>query len=99
TAIVALPAPARAVVAGIDVRITGLPAEFAAGADARTVEVVAAVERTRGRERCRKVRWSLRVRVDGPRPDQVRVDRIEEGGSFPVRTRAGGDTATFTDVR
>jgi hypothetical protein len=33
TAIVALPAPARAVVAGIDVRITGLPSEFEAGAN------------------------------------------------------------------
>jgi hypothetical protein len=99
TAIVALPAPARAVVDGIDVRITDLPAEFEAGADARTVEVVAAVERARGRERCRKVRWSLLVQVDGPRLDQVRVDRIEEGRSFPVRARAEGDTARFTDVR
>ena len=99
TAIVALPAPAQAVVDGVDVRITELPDEFAAGADARTVEVVAAVDRAAGRERCRKVRWSLVVQVDGPQLDQVRVDRIEEDGSFPVRARTEGDTARLTDVR
>jgi hypothetical protein len=99
TAVVALPAPARAVADGVEVRITQLPDEFEAGADARTVEVVAATRRTRGRERCREVRWSLRVQVDGPRLDQLRVDRIEQGRSFPVRAGAQGDTARFTDVR
>ncbi len=98
-AIVALPAPARAVVEGVEVRITQLPGEFEAGADARTVEVVASTERRAGERRCRKVRWSMVLRVDGMDLDQVEVDRIEDDGSFPLRRNTDGDTARLTDVR
>ncbi len=96
TAVLALPAPAAAVVEGFDVTITEVPDEFEAGADARTVEVVASTD---NRGACRKVRWSMVLRVDGVDLDQVRVSRIEEDDSFPLRVEAGGDTARLTDVR
>ena len=99
TAILALPSPARAEVEGITVQITRLPGEFEAGADARTVEVVASTERRPGERRCRKVRWSMVLTVDRADLDQVRVDRIEDDRSFPLRVRTEGDTARLTDVR
>ncbi|HET6532065.1 MAG TPA: hypothetical protein VFH03_15850 [Actinoplanes sp.] len=99
SAIVAAPAPARAAAAGVEVTITELPDEFEAGAEPRTVEVVASTERERGRQRCRKIRWSLVLRVTGADLDQVQVDRIEENGSFPVRVQTRGDTARLTDIR
>ena len=37
--------------------------------------------------------------VDGADLDQVRVDRVEEDGNFPLRVRTEGDTARLTDVR
>ncbi len=95
-AVLALPAPASAVVEGIDVTITEVPDEFRAGADARTVEVVAS---TANRGACRKVRWSMVLTVDGVDLDQVRVARVEQDDSFPLRVRADGDTARLTDVR
>jgi hypothetical protein len=99
TASLLLPAPARAAVAGVRVEITELPDEFEAGAGARTVEVVASTDRAPDGRRCRKVRWALLMQADGPDPDQIRVDRIEEDGSFPVRVRTEDDTARVTDVR
>jgi hypothetical protein len=98
-AIVALPAPARAVVEGIEVTITELPDEFEAGDDPRTVEVVASTDRRPDGPRCRKVRWSLVLQVTGADLDQVRVDRVEEDGSVPLRVQTEGDTARLTDVR
>jgi hypothetical protein len=89
-------APARAAADGFDVTITEMPARFTAGADARTVTVVASAEA--GRE-CEKVRWSMLLEVDGVDLGQVQVDRIEEDGSFPLRVRTEGDTARLTDVR
>jgi hypothetical protein len=99
TASLLVPAPARAAVAGVRVEITELPDEFEAGADARTVEVVASTDRAPDGRRCRKVRWALLLQADGPDLDQIEVDRIEEDGSFPVRVRTEDDTARFTDVR
>jgi hypothetical protein len=96
TATVALPAPARAAVDGFDVTITEVPDEFTAGAGARTVTVVASTD---GNRRCLKVRWSMLLRVDGLDLDQVRVDRVEDDGSFPLQVRTDGDTARLTDVR
>ena len=95
-AVPALPAPAGAAVEGFDVTITEVPDEFRAGADARTVEVVASTDERGG---CRKVRWSMVLEVDGVDLDQVRVDRIEEDDSFPLRVQTDGDTARLTDVR
>lgn len=90
------PAPARAAADGFDVTITEMPARFTAGADARTVTVVASAED--GRD-CEKVRWSMLLEVEGVDLDQVQVDRIEEDGSFPLRVSTDGDTARLTDVR
>ena len=96
SAVLGVSAPASAAVEGFDVTITEVPDEFEAGADARTVEVVASTDDRGG---CRKVRWSMVLRVDGVDLDQVRVSRVEEDDSFPLRVQTDGDTARLTDVR
>src|SRR6188768_2984362 len=83
-ATLALPSPARAAVEGFKVTITELPDEFEAGAKARTVEVVASTD---NQGRCRKVRWSMVLKVDGVDLDQVKVSRVEEDGDFPLRVQ------------
>ncbi|RKR91038.1 hypothetical protein BDK92_5422 [Micromonospora pisi] len=79
---------------GFDTRLE-LPGQFTAGGAPVTV---AAVVSTTDRGDCRKVRWSTVLRVDGFRLDQVRVDRVEETGSFPVQVRAEGNAARLTDT-
>ncbi|MFI7601604.1 hypothetical protein [Actinoplanes sp. NPDC049681] len=91
----ALPGRATAVEPGVQVTITELPASFKAGAGSRTVTVVASTDRVR----CRKVRWSMALRVDGPGLGQVDVARVENDGDFPVRVETDGDTARITDVQ
>lgn len=96
TATLALPAPASAVAPGVQVQITQVPRTFAVGADADAVTVVAS---SRGGGQCRKVRWSMLVRVQGVPLDQVHVDRLEGDKSFPIKVEAQGDTAArLTDV-
>jgi hypothetical protein len=95
-AFVAAAGPAAAVVPGFDVRITELPDAFAAGAGPDTVTAVASTVAGR---RCQKVRWSMVMRVEGVRLDQVKVDRVEETGSFALRVQADGDTARLTDAQ
>jgi hypothetical protein len=95
-ATLALPAPAQAAVEGFKVTITQLPDEFEAGAKARTVEVVASTD---NEGRCRKVRWSMVLKVDGVDLDQVKVSRVEENDDFPLQVQTDGDTARLTDVR
>ncbi len=91
----AVPAPGTAeAAAGFDVQITELPGQFVAGEGASTVTVVASTDVG---PRCQKVRWSLILRVDGISLDQVRVDRVEDSGSFPLAIQADGDTARLTD--
>jgi len=92
-ATLALSGRASAVEPGFAVRITDLPATFGAGAESRTLTVVASTDRAR----CQKVRWSLVLRVDGPDLDEIDVDRVEEDGDFPVRVQTDGDTARITD--
>lgn len=87
-----LPAPAQA---AFTTELSGLPDEFTAGDRVRTVSAV--VSRDDGG--CVKVRWSMVLRVRGLRLDQVRMDRIEETGSFPLEVRAEGDVARLTDRR
>ncbi|MEU8043851.1 hypothetical protein AB0B71_06855 [Micromonospora echinofusca] len=87
-----LPAPAQA---AFTTELSGLPDEFTAGGRVRTVSAV--VSRDDGG--CVKVRWSMVLRVRGLRLDQVRMDRIEETGSFPLEVRAEGDVARLTDRR
>ncbi|GAA0806470.1 hypothetical protein [Spirilliplanes yamanashiensis] len=91
---VALPAAAAQAAPGFDVQITESPGRFVAGAGPSTVTAVASTDRGGG---CQKVRWSLVLRVAGVALDQVRVDRIEEDGSFPLAVQSGGDTARLTD--
>ncbi|WP_245670155.1 hypothetical protein [Micromonospora mirobrigensis] len=90
-AVVAPPAQAAP---GFATELSGLPDEFAAGDGVRTVSAV--VSRTDGGG-CLKVRWSLVLSVRGLRLDQVRVDRVEDSGSFPLDVRADGDVARLTD--
>ncbi|RKN49072.1 hypothetical protein [Micromonospora endolithica] len=89
---VGLAAPTPALAANTT-ELSGLPDEFRAG---DRVETVAAVVR-RDRGGCVKVRWSMVLRVQGLRLDQVKVDRVEETGSFPLEIRTEGDTARLTD--
>ncbi|MTK01660.1 hypothetical protein [Micromonospora sp. CP22] len=88
---VTMAAPAHAAFA---TELGGLPDRFTAGG--RAVTVSAVVSRT-DRGDCIKVRWSMVLAVQGLRLDQVRVDRIEETGSFPVEVRIDGDAARLTD--
>ncbi|SDY44971.1 hypothetical protein SAMN05444365_102299 [Micromonospora pattaloongensis] len=92
---VAVATPAAAA-PGFSARFTELPDGFAA--DGRPATVAVVVSRT-DRGNCLKVRWSLVLRAQGLRLDQMRVDRIEEDGSFPVDVRAEGDAARVTDVQ
>ncbi|MEV4642223.1 hypothetical protein AB0J80_33220 [Actinoplanes sp. NPDC049548] len=92
-AALALPGRAGAAEPGFKVTITELPASFGAGADARTLTVVASTDRVR----CRKVRWSLVMQVTGAEVDEVDVRRVEETGEFPVRVQTDDDVARITD--
>ncbi|WP_091435769.1 hypothetical protein [Micromonospora yangpuensis] len=88
----ALAAPAHA---AFSTELSGLPAEFTAGGRAETVSAVVSRSDNGG---CQKVRWSMLVQVRGLGLDQVRIDRVEETGSFPVQVSTeGGATARLTD--
>lgn len=80
---------------GFTVRFTELPDRFVA--DGRPVTVAAVVSTDQAGD-CRKVRWSLVLEVRGLRLDQVRIDRFEDTGSFPVEIRVEGAAARLTDV-
>lgn len=86
------PAPASAA-PGFNTEITQLPGRFVAG---RGAETVTAVVSTSLNGNCQKVRWSLVLRLQGVRPNQIEVDRVENG-SFPVEVRAEGNGARLTD--
>src|SRR4051794_39732873 len=90
-----LPGRAGAVEPGFEVTITELPATFGAGAESRTLTVVASTDRPR----CQKVRWSLVLRTDGPDLDEIDVERVEDDGDFPVRVETDDDVARITDVQ
>ncbi|GAA3787081.1 hypothetical protein [Micromonospora maritima] len=89
-------APARAA-AAFSTELSGLPDEFTAGDRVETLSAVVSRSDRGARSECVKVRWSMLLRVDGLRLDQVKVDRVEETGSFPLEIRAEGDTARLTD--
>ena len=88
--------PASAAPGGFAVTVGQSPATFTTGKDARPVTAVASTDRQR---RCFKVRWQLTIRTEGISLDQVRVNRIENGQSFPVRAQLGADEARITDVQ
>ncbi|MGN9803477.1 hypothetical protein [Micromonospora sp. L32] len=89
----AAPAPATAA-AGFATELSGLPDEFSAGDQVSTLSAV--VSRNDG-GRCVKVRWSMVLSVRGLRLDQVKVDRVEDSGSFPLQIQTEGDIARLTD--
>ena len=87
-------APASADVPGFAVNLGQAPATFTIGKAARTMTAVVSTDRGR---RCVKVRWSLVIRTEGISLDQVRVNRIENGQSFPVRAQLTDDEARVVD--
>ncbi|WP_433292903.1 hypothetical protein ACQP2F_29250 [Actinoplanes sp. CA-030573] len=89
-------APASAAVDGFAVKFGQSPATFTIGKDASTLTAVASTDRQR---RCFRVRWSLTIRTEGVSLDQVRVNRVENGQSFPVRAQLGEEAARITDVQ
>ncbi|MGC4820927.1 hypothetical protein [Micromonospora sp. DT63] len=91
-AVLTLAAPAQAAFA---TEMSGLPARFTAGGQVRTISAV--VSQTDRRGGCAKVRWSMVLRVQGIRLDQVKMDRVEESGDFPLEIRTDGDVARLTD--
>jgi hypothetical protein len=95
-ATLALSAPASADVKGVTLKVTQ-PATFVAGGPAGTLSVTAATDGKK--PGCRKVRWTLEVRVQGLQLNQVRVQRLEGDGDFPVDVQASGDTARIVDRR
>ncbi|WDZ87692.1 hypothetical protein [Micromonospora cathayae] len=91
-AVPGLPAPARADFATI---LEGLPDRL--GTD--RVETVTAVVSRDDAGGCLRVRWSMLLTVRGLRLDQVRMDRVESDGPFPVQVRVAGSAARLTDRR
>lgn len=91
---VAVTAGPAAAAEGVTVQITEVSNQFEAGDQARMT--VVASKRTND---CLKVRWSMLLRVDGMRLNQIGVDRVEENGSFPLTIEANGDQARLTDVQ
>jgi hypothetical protein len=88
--------PASAAVEGFSAIIDDQPGTMTIGKAARTLTAVVSTDRER---RCRKVRWALTIRAEGISIDQIRVNRIENGNSFQVRTQvAGSDTARLIDA-
>ncbi|MBM0278788.1 hypothetical protein [Micromonospora tarensis] len=90
--VLTLATPAQA---AFTTELGGLPARFTAGDQVRTISAV--VSQTDRRAGCAKVRWSMVLSVQGIRLDQVKMDRVEETGDFPVEIRTEGDTARLTD--
>ncbi|WP_422774834.1 hypothetical protein ACN28C_28380 [Plantactinospora sp. WMMC1484] len=90
----ALPAVPAEAAPGFDTAITQLPGRFVAGRGAETVTAVVSTSLGGG---CRKVRWSLVLRTEGLRLDQIGVDRVEQTGTFPTEVRGEGGGARLTD--
>lgn len=87
-------APAFAI-EGVSLQITQMSERFDAGAEAGLT--VVASKNSGG---CLRVRWSMALRVEGMRLDQVQVVRIEQNRAFPLEVRdEGDDRAQFTDAR
>ena len=90
------PAPASADVDGFAVNIGQAPGTITIGKQARTLTAVASTDRQR---RCFKVRWALVIKTEGVSLDQVRVNRVENGQTFPVRAQLRDDEARIVDVQ
>jgi hypothetical protein len=91
-------APAQADTPGFAVKITSAPDTFTVGEDARTVSAVVSTDRPDLR-RCLKVRWALVVSTQGVSLDQIKVNRVENGQSVPVRADLQEDSARVVDAQ
>jgi hypothetical protein len=87
--------PASAAEPGTRIQLSR-PSSFPADGVAREVTAVVSTD---ARRDCRKVRWSMLLRVQGVTIDQVRFARVENDTAFPLRVEANTDTARITDVR
>lgn len=97
TASLAWAAPARADVDGFTMKFGQAPASFTTGKGARTLTAVVSTDRQS--RRCLKVRWTLVVQSQGISLDQIKVNRVEDGGTFRVQARITDDGARITDVK
>jgi hypothetical protein len=92
-------APAAADLPGFAVKVTQAPDTFTVGKDAHTLSAVVSASKDRLQRRCIKVRWALIISTKGVSLDQVRVNRVENGNSAPVRARFQGEDARVVDER
>jgi hypothetical protein len=90
-------APAVADLPGFDVKVTQAPDTFTVGKDAHTLSAVVSTTSDRLQRRCAKVKWALVISTKGVSLDQVRVNRVENGQSVPVRARFQGEDARVVD--
>jgi hypothetical protein len=90
-------APAAADTPGFAVKVTQAPDTFTVGKDAHTLSAVVSTSSDRLQRRCVKVRWALVISTKGVSLDQIRVNRVENGQSVPVRTQFQGDDARVVD--
>jgi hypothetical protein len=90
-------APAAADTPGFAVKVTQAPDTFTVGKDAHTLSAVVSTSSDRLQRRCIKVRWALTISTKGVSLDQVRVTRVENGQSVPIRTQFQGDDARVVD--
>ena len=95
-AFLAWASPARADVDGFAVDINQAPTTFIIGKNPLVLTAAVSTDVDGG---CRKIRWALDIRTNGIDLDQIRVNRVENDQSFPVRAQADGDTARLVDVR
>ena len=91
-------APAQADTPGFAVKITQAPDTFTVGKDAHTLDAVASTDRPDLR-RCLKVRWALVVATQGVSLDQIRINRVANGQSVPVKAQLQEDSARFVDAQ
>jgi hypothetical protein len=88
-------APAMADIPGFGARMTQAPTSYTIGGQARTLGAV--VTTSRDGPRCQRVRWALVISTDGVSLDQIRISRVENGRTVPVRAQIGADTARVVD--
>jgi hypothetical protein len=96
-AILAGASPALADTPGFAVKVTQTADTFTVGKGAHTLSAVVSTSNDRLRNRCIKVRWALTISTQGVSLDQVRVTRVENGGSVPVQARFQGEAVRVVD--
>jgi hypothetical protein len=98
-ATLAFSTPAEADTPGFDVKVTQAPDTFTVGKDAHTLSASVSTTSDRLRNRCIRVRWALVISTKGVSLDQVRINRVENGNSAPVRADFQGEDARVVDAQ